>query len=607
MANQKINVTQLDFDNIKSNIKSFLQGQSTFTDYDFEGSGLSVLLDILAYNTHYNALYNNLTINEMFLDSASKRNSVVSIGKMLGYVPRSATCSQAVINYTVTAASNGPSALTLPQYSTFTTSVNGLLYTFYTTEAITVNGSSNVYNFNNITVKEGSPLSYSYAVSDGVPFLVPNANADITTLTVRVQDSATSSVYTAYTASTDVTSVAADSTVYFLKQIDDGIYEITFGDGIIGKALQPGNIVYLDYFVCNYDAPNGARLFNYAGRPVLNNASTSVACVTPAYGGGQPEDIESIRFNAPKLYATQNRAVTADDYKAIIYSQLPQAKAVSVWGGEDNVPPVYGKVFICVKPSDSNALTTTQKSLITSTILQNKNVVSVVPEIVDPDYIYIVLNVGVYFNERLTTLSAADITTLVTATINDYNNTDLQTFDGVFRFSKLSKLIDNTEKSIVNNITTVMLHRILQPRYNVSAEYLVNMINPIKYSAQGGSLSSTGFFIAGDNNTVYYLDDYGTDIRLYSIGSNAEKIISNAQIGTIDHANGIIDIKNLNVTSLNDSDFRLIVKPESNDVVSALTQIAEIDINSLTVNVINDNTATGDLRAGYNYVFTPSN
>ena len=253
MANQKINVTELDFDNIKANIKSFLQGQSTFTDYDFEGSGLSVLLDILAYNTHYNALYNNLTINEMFLDSASKRNSVVSIAKMLGYTPRSASCAKAVINYTISAASNGPSTLTLPQFSTFTTSVNGMLYSFYTTEAITVNGASNVYNFNNITVKEGSPLSYSYSVDDGVPFVIPNANADITTLTVRVQDSATSSVYTTFTASTSITAVDPNTNVYFLKQIDDGKYEVTFGDGVVGTrdTASNANIYYRIFRVRN--------------------------------------------------------------------------------------------------------------------------------------------------------------------------------------------------------------------------------------------------------------------------------------------------------------------------------------------------------------------
>ena len=410
-------------------------------------------------------------------------------------------------------------------------------------EFVTVNGAGNVYNFNNITIQEGSPLSYSYSVDDGVPFVIPNANADITTLTVRVQDSATSSVYTTFTASTSITAVDPNTNVYFLKQIDDGKYEVTFGDGVVGTALKPGNLVHLDYFVCNFGAPNGARLFNYAGRAILNNAGTSVTCLTPAYGGGAPEDIESIRFNAPKLYATQNRAVTADDYKALIRAQVPQAQAVSVWGGEDNVPPVYGKVFICVKPSDANTLTSTQKSEIISTILSNKNVVSVVPELVDPDYIYIALNVGVYYNERNTTRAAADIGTLVTSTINDYNNSDLQTFDGVFRFSKLSRLIDNTEQSIVNNITTVMLHRVLQPRYNVSAEYLVNMINPIKYSADGGSLNSTGFFVGSDTNTVYYIDDYGINVRLYTIGSNAEKIIVNANLGTINHAKGIIDIK----------------------------------------------------------------
>lgn len=605
--NKKINVTELDFDNIKSNLKTFLSGQTEFQDYDFEGSAMSVLLDVLAYNTHYNALYNNMAINEMFLDSARKRNSIVSISKMLGYTPRSAMCAKAIVTVNVTTGSSAPAAVTLPAYQEFTTSIDGKQYTFYNTGSVTASLSGNGYSFQDLEIIEGKPLNYKYTVSDGMRYIIPNANVDIRTLKIRIQENASSSVYETWNNMDTVVNATNVTKAFWVKEIDDGLYEINFGDGNIGRALSAGNVVHMDYFVSSLEAANGARSFTYNGATILGGAQVTVTTTGIASNGADKESNDSIRFNAPKFYAAQNRCVTPDDYKALIYANVPEAKSVSVWGGEDNNPPVYGKTFICIKPRDATKLTTVQKAAITSSILSNRNVVSVIPEIVDPEYINIALNITVYYNEQDTTKTAAEIATLVRQTVVAYNDSDLQTFDGVFRYSKLSRLIDETDPAIVNNIMTVLLRRKLTPRYNVSAQYLLNMINPIYYSGVAEeSFKSTGFYIAGSDQ-VHYLDDDGVRyVRLYRLGTNATKIVVNDRIGTIDYTKGIVDIKNLNITALADVDFELSIAPQSYDVVSALTQVAEVALDHMKITAIADKTASGDLRGGYNYQFTSS-
>ena len=607
MANKRINVTELDFDGIKGNLKQFLKGQTEFQDYDFEGSAMAVLLDVLAYNTHYNALYNNMAINEMFLDSARKRNSVVSISKMLGYTPRSATCSTATVTVVVSGGTSSPSNLTLPSYSPFNTSINGKSYSFYTKGAVTVNRVANTYTFSDLDIIEGVPLSYRYNVAAGTRYIIPNVGVDLNTLKVRVQENASSNVYETWTKAGEIVDIANDTNAYWTKEIDDGLYELTFGDDNLGRALSEGNVIHLDYFVSSLDAPNGARIFTYNGSNLISGATVSVTTTDPANNGADRESTESIRFNAPRAYSAQNRAVTPDDYKALIYSAVPEAQSVTVWGGEDNDPPVYGKTFICVKPRNASKLTTVQKANIVSTVLGKRGVVSVIPEIVDPEYINIALHVTVYYNEQATTKTSTEIASAVRSTVMEYNNTDLQVFDGVFRYSKLTKLIDETDPSIVNNITTVLLRRKLSPRYNVSAQYILNMINPILSTGlPENSFSSTGFYISGSDQ-IHYLDDDGVQyVRLWRYGDNGIKIIEDNQIGTIDYNRGYIDIRNLNIVALADIDLEISIRPLSNDVVSALTQIAEVATDHLYVTAIADKTASGDLRGGYNYQFTSS-
>lgn len=604
-TNKRITVSDLDFDTIKANLKTFLQGQSEFSDYDFEGSGLSVLLDVLAYNTHYNGIYTNLAVNESFLDSASKRASVVSLAKMLGYVPRSAKCATAVVNATVVSPTSNPSTVTLPANQAFNTSIDNVSYTFYNRSAVTTSrNSSGDYVFSNVQIVAGTPLQYKYTVASGVRYIIPNANIDVDTLTVRVQENANSDLFEVFTRADSILNATSLTKVYFIKEIDDGLYEITFGDNVIGQQLENGNVITLDYFVSDLEAPNKANIFTYGGSS-LAGSTLSVTTVSSAAGGSPPEDINSIKFNAPRMYAAQNRAVTPDDYKSIILSQFPEASSVAVWGGENNDPPIYGKTFICVKPKNSTKLTNTQKDFVISNILEQRNIVSITPEIVDPQYFNIKVTSFVYYNPRETTKSAPQIETIVKDAILNYNSTELQKFDSVLRFSKLSRIIDEADPAIVNNTTRIVVRREFVPIYNISSEYKLNFINPISQDGgkQGDVFSSTGFYVPNSLVPHYLDDDSNGNVRLYYIGANFDKVIVDPSIGTIEYEIGRVIIRNLTITGLDDPLFELQIKPESYDVVSALNQIVQIDPSLLTVEAIADQTINGDFRAGYNYDF----
>jgi len=605
MDNKKIAVSELDFDRIKSNLKVFLQGQSEFADYDFEGSALSVLLDILAYNTHYNALYTNLAVNEMFLDSARKRNSVVSLAKMLGYVPQSCTAASAIIDISVSGVSGSPPSLTLPAYSSFSSIVDNVEYTFYTRSSISVVPVAGVYTFSDVSITEGFPLSYNYTVQTNTKYIIPNQNVDIDTLTVRVQEDPGSAAYANYTFADNIADVGSTSRVYFLKEIDDGLYEIYFGDGVIGYKPSPGNIVSLNYFSTNKAAANGCRTFTYNG--VSLNGAVSINTVSVADGGAEAEDTDSIKFRAPKNYSAQNRAVTSDDYKVILPQIFANVESVNVWGGEDNNPPIYGKVFICIKPRSGETLTNSTKDSIKNTILKGKNVVSIIPEIVDPQYLYIKLNTTVYYNSQSTSNTEETIKTLVREVIMDYNDSDLTRFDGMFRFSKLSRLIDAAEDSILSNITTVTLIRSITPVIGTRTSYVIKIDNPI-YSegVAEESITSNGFIVDGIAEICYLEDDGVGNIRMYYYAGASTKKYVNERQGTVNYSTGVITLDNINITFTENNLLTFTIKPQSNDVVSVRNQLVLISENELVVNAIVDPLASGTSSGGTNYIFTTS-
>jgi hypothetical protein len=602
--NKRIQVSELDFDAIKSNLKTFLQGQTEFQDYDFEGSGLSVLLDVLAYNTHYNGIYTNLAVNECFLDSASKRASVVSLAKMLGYMPRSASCATATVTATVTSPTSSPSTVTLPAMQPFTTSIDNVSYTFYNRSAVTTALVSGAYTFTGLVLTEGTPLQYKYTMAPGVRFIIPNANADLNTLTVSVQQTSSSDVYEVYTRADTLTEVTELSHIYFVKEIDDGLYEISFGNDNLGIALSNGNVVTLDYMVSSLEEPNTASSFTYGG-VTLAGSSLSVTATAAASGGAASESIDEIKFNAPKYYAAQNRAVTPDDYKAIILKNFPEAQTISVWGGEDNNPPIYGKTYICIKPKEASKLTNLQKEFIKNNILDSRNIVSITPEIVDPEFFNIKVTSFVYYNPRATTKTAAQIQTLVKESIMRYNDEELEKFDSVLRYSKLSKIIDETDPAITNNITRIMIRHPHEVTYNIATQYVLDLINPISQDGgkQGEVFVSTGFYIPNSNELHFLDDDANGNVRLYYLNTNFDKVIVTPDIGTINYDTGSIVVRSLTIRAIDGAFFEWQVKPESYDVVSALNQIVQIDPTLLTVEAIADNTINGDLQAGYNYQF----
>jgi hypothetical protein len=611
MANKNISVAELDFDAIKSNLKTYLKGQSQFADYDFEGSSLSVLMDLLAYNTHYNALYTNLAVNESFLDSASKRSSVVSRAKEIGYVPHSCACPTATVNIVVSSTSTTPATLTLPAYSSFSTTVDGVQYTFYNTEAAVATLSGSTYTFTGVQIKEGTPLTYKYTAADGVQYLIPNNDVDLATLRVRVQDNASSSNFTTFVNQEEIINLDGTSAVYFLKEIEGQLYELEFGNNTIGKALSAGNVVNLTYMVTNKEAANGARIFNYTG-PTLLSGTVTITTTSPATGGDVEESIESIRYNAPRAYSAQNRAVTVEDYKALIFRLYPEADTVNAWGGEDNIPPSYGRIYLSIKPKTTSILTNTQKDFIIREILKEKNVVSITPVIVNPDYINLEVTTAVYYNPRLTSRAESELKDLVINTIKTYNTENLQSFTGIFRHSNLSTQIDATEDSIISNITTIKLHREIEVEYNSNSTYTVYLGNPIYNSTvPEQSITSTGFYIQGNPN-VMYLEDLPTTategvLKMYYFADDIKTYFRT--FGNIDYVHGIITMNELEIVGIDQTQsdiFELIIKPQSNDVVSIRNQLVTIPDNQINVSVILDKISVGDPAGGANYQFTSS-
>lgn len=596
-SNNKISTTELGFDNIKSNIKQFFQGQEEFSDYDFEGSGLSILLDVLAYNTHYNSLYTNLAVNESFLDSAVKRESVVSKAFELGYLPRSASASRAKVNIKLTNVSGAPDTIVLGSLTPFTTTVNGAPYTFYNDSLYTATNVSGVYTFSNVELIEGTPLTQSYVVSDQSRYTISNIDCDISTLTVDVLANINSTVTTKFKKVTDILTVTASDPVYFIKEIENGLYEIQFGNDRIGKSVNNGNVIRLSYFVTSKSNANGARIFNSES---LSNSviSTKVS----SRGGAEAETIDEVKHNAPRFYSASNRAVTNEDYRAVIINNFPNVKAIQVWGGDENTPPVYGKVFISIAPKDNVVLTDDEKVIIKEDILRSKKVVTITPEFVDPTYLNIALKTTIYYNPNVTTQTANTLVTQVKNNILKYNDTDLRLFDSIFRFSKLMNIIDSTDQSITSNISSFTISRRLLPKFNIIANYNFHIDNPI-YSAgvPENAVTSNGFYVFGDSNINYIKDDGYGNLQRYYLESNNNIVVVNSKQGTVTYSNGEINLVTLNITRLDQAELIFTMKLQSNDIISIREHIVRIDPLQLEVNAVAETKVVGS-----QYIFTPS-
>jgi len=612
----KLEISQLNFDQIKANLKQYLSNQNTFKDYDFEGSGMAVLLDLLAYNTHYLSYNANIAANEMFIDTADLRPSIVSLAKALGYTPNSVRAPIADINVVVNGATGA--TLTMNAGTQFTTTVDNVNYNFVTIGSNTISPIDGVYTFSNLKVYEGTYVSYNYTANTtdvDQKFLINSENADTTTLTVQVQESATDTTTNTYTRATSITELDSDSKVYFLQESDNGKFEVYFGDGVVGKAIANGNIVILKYVVTNKTAANGATSFALSGN-IGGNTNVTITVNSNAANGSEAETKDSIKFKAPKSYAAQDRAVTVNDYKVKVEEIYANSRSVSAWGGEDNDTPFYGRVYIAIQPNTGSTITDTNKTDIV-TQLKKFSVASVTPVIVDPETTNILLTSNIKYDEKQTTKTANEIKTLVTAAVTNYNTNTLQKFDSVLRYSKLLEIIDDANTSILSNITTLKLRKSFTPTLSTSTNYTVNFSNALynphsgHNTSAGGILSSTGFKIDGDTNVYFFDDDGQGNVRRYYLVGSVRTYVDNTA-GTITYSSGAVAINALTMASIENirgaasSVIELTVTPSSNDIVPVRAQVIDIDVANSTFTVQADTLVGGSANAGIGYTTTSS-
>ena len=497
-ANTTLTVTDLDFDSIKNNLKTFLRSQSQFQDFDFEGSGMSVLLDLLAYNTHYNAFYLNMIANEMFLDTSKLRQSTISHAKLINYVPESSHGAEAKLNIRVTPSTSedqNTSSLTLDKYTrVFGGALDGVNYPFVVLDSYTVNKDGNSFLFSNVVIKQGEVVTRQFLMDPTNTkrrFEIPSQNIDLNTVIVTVQESASNTFTSVYNIAEDLTEITRDSKVYFIEENEDGNYRIYFGDDVIGKKPTNGNIINVTYIDTLGSIGNKISSFSMANTiGGLYNDNVSVSSTSSSYSGSEKETIEQVKYRAPYFYSAQNRAITTYDYETLITKDYPNIDSVAVWGGEDNVPVVYGKVFLSLKTKENFFLTNLEKENIKNTLIENRNVLTVIPEIIDPSYTYILVRGSAYYDSTLTQYTAAQIRSFVVASIEDYKTDYLGKFKSGFQKSVIQQYIQDSEKSITGSDIKVILQKRIPITLNQTKSYTVDFGVPIKKGDFNSSISS---------------------------------------------------------------------------------------------------------------------
>lgn len=591
-----LKVDDLNFELIKTNLKRYLSSQDQFKDYNFEGSGMSVLLDLLAYNTYYNSFYLNMVASESFLSTAQKRNSVVNLAKSLNYTPRSVT--GATISGTIALTVTGsPTSITIPKYTEFKGTIDGVSYTFLTTDALTAY-STDSYEVA-ATLKEGKFISRRYTVSTDPEqrFLIPNINVDTSTITVRVLNSSVDSTTRTFTKPDNIVDVTSTSQIFYLDEVENGQFEIKFGDGTFGVALSAGNIVIIDFIVAN--GTSGNDIQNLTFSDTVSGVTDAVFTSTsPSSGGSDRETVAQIKFNAPKAYEAQNRAVTTEDYTALMLQQAT-VDSVAVWGGEDNDPPAYGKVFIAVKPVTGSVLTATEKDNLIRGVINPKKILTVTTEIVDPEYIYLLVNTEVKYDSKKTVLSPSAIEALVNGVITQYNTDDISAFSKYFRFSKLSRLIDMAERSILNNDMFIRMRKEVDVQLGVPTRYEINFSNYINDSTRGrpasqpygvgNQITSNAFTFGGFENCR--LEENDGIIRIYRETRSGNVGVS-INAGTVDYATGKIVLTNFAPTAFTAGGVTLEVTayPKDKDILPLRNQIIEIRDTDIDITLVDDNT-----------------
>ena len=590
-----VQVANLDFTEVKSSLKEYLRSNSDFTDYDFEGSTLSTLLDVLAYNTYYTAFNANMVVNEAFLESATLRDNVVSLAKQIGYLPKSSVAPTAVMNIAAdfSTENNIPSIVKLPRGSQFLTRINGTTYSFITAKDYVVGlNTQSIANFTDVEIKEGNYVLETFTFNGAIPqrFVLQNPGIDTGTLKVTIRPTFNSTSVVEYRLAENIIGYDSTSQVFFLQEGEDERYEIIFGDGILGKKLETNNYIEVSYITTNGASANAARVFSYGA--VLEDStgasdyapSITLTTTTAASGGETLESIDSIKRNAPKFFNSQNRAVTADDYESIIRRIFPAIADIVCYGGEDASPPEYGKVKIVIKPAYSSTLSQYTKNLI-STDLKKYAVVSVTPEIVDPSITYVELNSNVYYNKSQTTLNKSELKAEVISGLTNYRSTsDLEKFNGRFKYSRIVGIIDATDTSITSNETSIKLRKDFVPVLNTVTQYEICYQNLIKSGCSNPSVQSSGFVVAGyPSDVVYLADDQKGGIYLYKIDpTTQERFVLNAQQGTVDYEKGEVMLNRLNIIkgSYDDERIELRVTPSNKDIYAYREAYLSLDLQS---------------------------
>lgn len=612
----QLNITDLDFENIADNLKNYLKGQEQFKDYNFEGSSMSVLIDLLAYASHIGAVNTNIAASELFLDSAQIRKNVVSRAKDLGFVPSSESCSTAIVNLEMKQVRNadGTSPTTtemqLLRGTTFVTVYDGSSYNFVvtTTKRPTQNGTS--YNYNDVSIVQGTYATDSFIFDNQLAnpkFVLSNERVDKGKMIVSVTSGGATETYT---LSTGISNITTTSTVYYAQENEEGYIEIYFGDGTLGKSLLDGDVIDVTYIIVDQDHANGASQFALNG--VVNGFTNhAVTNVSPASGGAEKESIESIKFKATKFYTSQNRLVTLNDYKAKVQEYYPNADAVAVWGGEDNDPPEYGKVFVALKPQNSDYLSDTEKSLVTKK-LNDLNMLTVRPKIIDAEIVKILISCVFKYNENATDLSIGELEAIVNTAIQKFDTDNLQNFDSIFRHSNLLKSVDESNTAVLSNTCNIRLRKNNAIKVGETKGYNVLFGNQL-YNPHtghnmdsGGITTTTGFYVQGDSVNINYFDDDGKgNLRRYYL-SGSTRLYQDSAAGIVDYSTGKITINAINITltvNTNSSiDFTVI--PSGNDVVATRGNLVDISSEDIKVTGEVDTISSGESSAGVGYTST---
>ena len=625
-----VNFSNLDFDQIKSSLKEYLRANSNFTDYDFEGSNLSTIIDTLAYNTYITSYNANMVSNEVFIDSATLRENVVSLAKAIGYIPRSKKSSIATVSFFVDTSSLPITPLTLTLQKglvcTSSTTFQGLSYSFNIIDSVTKPVLNNIVTFDAIQVYEGTYLTQTFTVDTNNPnqkFILSNAGIDVSSIRVTVRNTQNSTVTRQFSLSENLIDIGPTSKVFFIQEIEDQRYELIFGDGIFGVKLENLNFIEVSYVVSNGENGNGISNFVYAGRLLDNNDASVVESISEittdiASNNGQDlESVDSIKKFAPRIYASQNRAVTAADYEAIVPTIFPETESISVYGGETLDPPRYGKVFISIKPYNGDFLSSIIKDQI-KTQLRKYTVAGIVTEIIDLKYIFVEYESTVYYNANLSP-GAGSVKSIVEANLSRYSDsTELNRYGSRFKYSKFQKIIDDSHPSITSNITKITMRRDLSAKVNVLADYELCFGNQfhIKNSRTGYNIKSSGFNVDGIVDQVYFGDLPGSNektgsIFLFKLNSLTEPVIVRNNVGSINYERGEINLSPIKITNTVKMKNGLkIVEisaiPKSNDVIGKEDLYLQLDINNSILNMQIDDISSGANISGSTYTVTSS-